>query len=367
MRYYLTLLLLSLTVCGYTQNCTQRLNQAEDNYEAGRLLGIPDQIEGCLRDKSFSTEEEVRARKLLTLVYIFTDQEARAEQAIINLLKAEPEHRLDPQVDPAELFFLYDQYRTKPIFRLSFKIGMNTSNVIQIEEFATHNTLVHDNFYNGSTDGGSDSYQVASDSSSSDYDAISSRRFSIWGELLAQKEVYEGVDVLAGFQYRTSSYAGDTYINQLNLNSSITNSQTYMRLPIGVSYTHWSADRDRRLLPYVFLGGSFDYLLNATGSISRTGGTASSVSEVDLIATNQVNRINYSFTGGVGLKIRFKTHFFFVEGRYDTSRMNYINGDDRYTNLDYTFDGAYVEPALSLDFLSVSGGFNLSIYKPKKL
>ena len=364
MKYHLTLLLLSLTVCAYAQNCTQRLNQAEDDYEAGKLLGIPKQIKACLENKSFTKEEEVRARKLLTLVYIFTDQEAFAERAIINLLKAEPEHRLDPLVDPQELYYLYEQYRTKPIFRLSFKVGMNISNVVLIEEFATHNTLVHDNFYNGTTNSGAGSYEV---DTLSGYNAISTRDYSIWGEVLAQKEVSEGVDVLAGFQYRTSSYAADTYINQLNLNSSATNSQTYLRLPVGVSYTHWSDNRDRKLLPYVFVGGSFDYLLSATGSISRSGGTASSVAEVDLIATNQVNRFNYSFTGGLGLKIRFKTHFFFVEGRYDTSRMNYINGEERYTNLDYTFDGAYVEPALSLDFLSVSGGFNWSIYKPKKL
>lgn len=367
MRVYLTITLLILAASAYAQNCTQLLNQAEDNYEAGRLLGIPDQIEGCLLNKGFSAEEEVRARKLLTLVYIFTDQEARAEQAMINLLKSDPEHRLDPQVDPAELFFLYDQYRTKPIFRLSFKVGLNTSNVVEIEEYATHNTLVHDNFYNGSTSSGAGDYTVDSDSSASDFDGLSTRNFNLWGEILAQKEVYEGLDVNAGIQYRTSSYNVDTYINQENLNSSITNSQTYVRLPIGASYTLWSDNRDRVLLPYGFLGASFDYLLKASSIGSRAGGTAYTSSDIDLIATNQVNRINYSFMGGIGLKIRFKTHFFTVEGRYDTSRMNYINGNDRYTNSEYTFDVGYVEPALSLDFLSVSLGYTLSIYNPKKL
>ncbi len=354
----------SLVTCG--QNCTQRLNQAEDDYEAGRLLGIPDQIFDCLLLKSFSSEEEIRARKLLTLVYIFTDQESQAEQAMINLLKSDPEHRLDPLVDPAELFFLYEQFRTEPIFRISFKAGLNTSNVVLIKEYATNNTLVHDNFYNGTATGGSDSYTINDDTTNTTYDGLSSRNYNIWGEILFQKKVYDVVEASAGVQYRLSSYNADSYVNQLNLNNSVTNSQAYLRLPLQLGYTLWSDDRDRKLLPYGFLGASLDYLLKATATGSRAGGTAYTSSEIDLIKSNQVNRFNYSLTGGIGVKIRYKTHFFTVEGRYDTSRINYINGDERYTNPEYTFDIGYVEPALSLDFISLSLGYALSIYKPKK-
>lgn len=366
MNKLLVILFLALTFGAYSQNCTQRLNQAEDDYAAGRLLGIPNQISDCLLNKSFSSEEEIRAKKLLTLVYIFTDQEAQAEQAMINLLKSDPEHRLDPQVDPQELFYLYDQFRTEPIFRVSFRAGLNTSNVVQIEEYATNNTLVHDNFYNGSTVDGDDSYTLPDDTTSLDFDALSGRKYNIWGEILFQKTVYEGVDASAGVQYRMSSYNSDSYVNQLNLNTKVTNSQVYLRMPLQASYTLWSTNRDRILLPYGFLGASVDYLLSATALGSRAGGTAYTSSEIDLISTNQVSRFNYSLTGGIGLKIRFKTHFFTVEGRYDTSRRNYINGVERYTNPEYTFDVGYVEPALSLDFISVSLGYTLSIYHPKK-
>lgn len=366
MKHFLAIFFICFGYAVYCQNCTQKLNQAEDDYEAGRLLGIPDQIYDCLILKQFSKEEEVRARKLLALVYIFTDQESQSEQAMINLLKAEPEHRLDPQVDPAELFFLYNQFRTAPIFRISFKAGLNTTNVVVIEDYATHNVLVHKNFYNGATTDGKDSYTVPTDSSNTDYDALSSRAYSLWGEITAQREVYKGVDVSAGVQYRVSSYNLDSYINQVNLKSTVTNSQTYMRLPILGSYTFWSDDRDRNLLPYGFVGFSFDYLLKASASGSRSGGTAFA-REFDLINSDQVNRLNYSFTAGVGVKFRMKTHFLTVEGRYDTSRRNYINGAERYTNPDYTFDLAMVEPALSLDFLSISVGYTLSIYNPKKL
>ncbi len=366
MKKSIAILIMVLSWSAYSQNCTQKLNQAEDDYEAGRLLGIPDQISGCIQSKSFSNEEEIRARKLLTLVYIFTDQEAQAEQAIINLLRKDPEHRLDPQVDPAELFFLYDQFRTEPIFRISFKGGLNTSYVSEIEGYATNNTLVHDNFYNGTTTGGEDSYQLPGDTTSIDYDALSGRNYNIWAEVLFQRKVYEDVDVSAGFQYRMSSYNTDSYVNQLNLNTRVTNSQVYLRMPIQASYTLWSTNRDRVLLPYGFLGGSLDYLLSASALGSRAGGTAYTSTEIDLIKTDQVNRFNYSLTAGLGLKIRFKTHFFTVEGRYDSSRRNYINGAERYTNSEYTFDVGYVEPALSLNFVSVSIGYTVSIYNPKK-
>ena len=39
-------------------------------------MGIPERIQGCLTNEGFSKEEEIRALKLLTLVYIFTDNDA---------------------------------------------------------------------------------------------------------------------------------------------------------------------------------------------------------------------------------------------------------------------------------------------------
>ncbi|REE02119.1 outer membrane beta-barrel protein [Marinoscillum furvescens] len=368
---YLAILIAALmmaSITTYGQSCTQRLNDAEDDYEAGRLSAIPDKIERCLESEQFSKEEAVRARRLLTLVYIFTDQEAKAEGALINLLKEDPEHRLNPQVDPAELFFLYDQFRTAPIFRIAFRAGINSSSPNIIERYGTFNLHTHSNFHNGKDREGNDSYVVEGDSSSNDYNSLSGLGFGFQGEILFESHLGKGVELGIGPQLRLSQYNTDSYVNQPDLNSSLTNQQLNIRLPVLFRYTLNYDNRDQKWLPYVFLGGAFDYLLTAKYTeANRAGGTAYSISSSDLIASNQVNQYNYSFFGGVGTKMRVGTHFLTFELRYDMSQLNYINGENRYQNDESTFDLAFVEPDLSLNFLSVTLGYTLSVYQPKKL
>lgn len=360
------LLLIGMLTVAYTatsQTCTQSLNQAEDDYEAGRLLGIPGQLENCLMSEAFSKEEEIRAKKLLTLVYIFTDQEAKAEIALIKLLKADPEHRLNPQVDPAELFFLYNQYRVKPIFRLSLKVGANSSYPQIIQDYGTQHTERFPAFYNGRTADGETSYAVGDEQ----FEATNGLGIGYWADLMVERHLKNGLELGFGGQFRISNYNVDVFQHQ-GLSTSLTNQQVYLRAPLLARYTFGYDNRDKNILPYLFAGGSFDYLLSANYSeATRVGGISFTLGDNDLIAVNQVNQINYSLFGGVGIKLRLKTHFLTFEARYDNSRLNYINGEERMTNQESTFDLAFQESDLSLNFISFSVGYTRSIYSPKKL
>ncbi len=381
MKRLLPLVILSvLAISAYGQNCTQKLNQAEDEYEAGRLVGIPASIQSCLSSKSFSHEEEVRARKLLTQVYIFTDKEAKAEQALVELLKTEPEHRLDPQVDPAELFFLYNQYRTKPIFRIAARVSVNSSNPRVITDYGVQNTGSVPPFYNGKTVDGDAEYSVTNVVKIDGEDSASSQSFvgrsglglGVSFELLVERYFGKGFELGLGPQLRLSSYNVDNYSNLEGLGSQRTNQQTYLRAPLIGRYTYGYENRDQKLLPYAFLGVSFDYLMRAEYSeASRFGGTAYTLetgsTDADLLKSEQVNEVNFSLLGGLGMKFRVKTHFLTLEARYDNSLRNYINGENRYTNKTGLFDLGFAESDLSLNFLSVSLGWTHSIYSPKKL
>ena len=353
------LLLLALIITAYSthaQSCTQKLVQAERDYEGGRLANIPDLIGECFRNEKgggFSKEERIRAHRLLTLVYIFTDNEPAADKSLINLLKADPEHLLDERVDPAELVILYKKFQTKPIFRIGFRAGANGSFINVLDRFTTANAnaTVENKFYNGTGEG----------------DGTAGIGF--WGELTYERHLRKGFEIVGGLQIRRSKYDVDSFGNdRQNFNSTVRNAQTYLRLPVYLRFTH-RYNRRNGVKPYAILGASVDYLVSAKYTeASRRGGTPFTLSgNDDLKAFDQVNDINYSLTAGLGVKLPVKTHFLTFEVRYDKSLLNYINAENRFANQSIAFDLAHVEDNLTLDFLSISAGYTLSIYHPKRL
>ncbi len=347
-------LLSLLTLQIYGQSCSQRLTQAEREYEAGRLANIPTLIGDCFKsakEGGFDKAESIRAHRILTLVHIFTDNEPEADKSLFNLLKEDPEHLLDERVDPAELFYLYDQFQTKPIFRLGFRLGTNTSFPNDFEKFTTSTAENTNKFYNGEGEGSA------------------SRTIGFMAEATFEKYLKYGLEAAGGFQYRFSSYAINNDFNDISLNNEVINTQSYLRLPVLLRYTY-NYDQRGGIKPYVFIGGSFDYLLTAQYTdASREGGAPFSLNpdNGDLTSFDQVNDFNFSLTGGIGLKLPVKTNFFTVEFRYDKSFVNYIKAENRYNNQAIVFDLGHVEDNLTLDFVSFSLGWIQSIYSPKRL
>lgn len=351
----------------FAQNCTQKLVQAERDYEAGRLAGIPGSVSGCLSDPNgFSKEERIRAHRLLTLVYIFTDNEPEAERSLVNLLKADPEHLLDQATDPAELFYLYEQFQVDPIFRLGLRLGLNNSYPTIMESFATSNQLVGRKFYNGSEDGADPNANLTD---------LQGTPFPIgfWGELTFEKYLGRNFEIVGGVQARISNYDVDNFFNNEGERffNFIRNRQVYGRVPIYVRYTY-NYNRRTGAKPYAILGFSGDYLLSATySSASRSGGTPFTLNatqgEDDLKTFNQVNDLNISLTAGLGVKLPIQnTNALTFEFRYDNSLLNYINAENRYSNQTVAFDLGHVEDNLTLNFVSFSIGYIYSIYNPKK-
>ncbi len=85
-----------------TSDC---LRNSQQKFNIGHLNEIPTSLEECLDKKNLKTEftikeEEIQAFKLLTLVYIYLDDQRNANKSILRLLKSDPEHQPDPQ-DPA--------------------------------------------------------------------------------------------------------------------------------------------------------------------------------------------------------------------------------------------------------------------------
>ncbi len=348
---------LLLLVAGYVaaQSCTQKLNRAEDLFDAGRLLEVEALISKCISDEAFSEGELVRARKLLTKVAIFTDNEPKAEQELVNLLIIDPVHELQPE-DPNEMAVLMKKFRTWPIYRIEGYLGGNMALTGIAAEYSAF-----------TSDAGEKNY-------SNDLGFVGGVRIT-----KHLRYFVTGLEIGAGIEFRLSSYSiesipdlGDVDLPSTTpFTSNVTNSQTVLRLPIFARY-NFNYGINEPFTPYVFAGLSVDYFLGAEYSeASRSGGTSVTISDApnnDLKAFNQITELNTSLIVGAGAKIRAgKGNFFFGEVRFDKGLSLYNVPEERYANPRINGDLMFVEDDVFLNFIGINFGYVKSIFKPEKL
>jgi hypothetical protein len=122
-------------------SCAQTLRTARVTYDQGRIHELPDLLAGCLVS-GFTKQEKVEAYKLLTLSYIYLEEPAKADEALLALLRTDPYFEINPEADAAEFIALYRTFRTWPIYRVGAKVGVNAtspnvSGRIEVPEGAT--------------------------------------------------------------------------------------------------------------------------------------------------------------------------------------------------------------------------------------
>jgi hypothetical protein len=317
--------------------CIQNLNQAEDRYAAGNLQGIDNLLNGCLAGDSYSKAEKIRAYKLLTLVAIFNDNEPLAEENMINLLKADPEHEYDRILDPAEFISLYNKFRIQPIFRVGIKFGANLSETNLIASYNSDNITSDPKTY--------------------------AQELGFGGELSVEREFlkyFEGVGSI-GYHRRSFSWAQSPFGDDRTVDIPQDEPQYADGASLVQENQNWLEAADR--------------------------GAVSTGANVDLVVTGNRNQLNYSAFGGLGLKYRVGVDFITLEFRYVNGLTDVVNSKNRYpiprtfeaeppnTNntlinnqrQDRLFKTGVVDDNFGVNSLMISLGFVKSIHSPKKL
>ena len=364
-KYTITLIFAVATIWVHGQSssqCARALSVAEQAFEQGRLSDILSTYDDfnsgftrCLDQGVFSIEEAIRAYKLLTKAYLFQDNEAKAEEMFVQLLRVDKEHQLAAE-DPAELYLLKEKFKTEPILRLAVRGGINKSLPSVKQTFDTFQA--GDKRYN---ENGNDT----------------GLGIGFWVEALAERHIKNGFEVAAGLQYRIATYDVEGEMIVKDLNYVAKNTSNMIRFPVMARYSlnYDKKDEDGNrvgILPYVFVGATYDFTLSAKYiDTRRTGGTAYTLAggSDDLKNFDQVAGSNLSILAGVGMRARVgraKVDFFSLELRYDNALFNYVNPDNRYANKDLNFGVGHVEDDLTLNTLSFSVGYTKSIYLPRK-
>ncbi len=326
-------------------SCAQKLELAQNLYNEGNIHLVEETVAECL-EEGFSKEEKVEAYKLLSLTFTYLENDAKAEEAVLNLLRFDKEYRVNPDLDPTEFIKLYDLYRTYPIFKVGIK-GIVNYNFFQVSETRT---IYPYNEANG---------------------GIFNSQAGFGGGLDVEIPYKDFLEFVPGLYYTTRSHTYTFDLDMGTVNSQLgTNSyqerQSWIELPVVARYKYM----ERRILPYAEAGLMLGYLIEDDKSTIKTELTQGAPEEgppLDFLESR--NRVSYGITAGAGMKFDIPMAEIIIGARYNyaLNNMVVVNTEPTSQENELLFKYGVLEHNYKMHTFSFFIGYMLKIYKPKKL
>ncbi|KPK86790.1 MAG: hypothetical protein AMS27_04240 [Bacteroides sp. SM23_62_1] len=329
------------------EECAFTLREAEQLYNQGLIENIPQMLQSCI-EKGFTKEDRLSAYKLITLCSLYNDDQDLAHEQMLAFLKKYPEYELTP-TDPEEFRFLFEEYKTRPIFDYGVFVGVNYTHGITGEPFSPLNQR-------------GDRLRYRPDNMGLQVGGV--LNFYI------TKSLQVAVEPMYTQKLFRLDHADD--IVDLYIKPERFERQSYVDVPLTFTY-----DFDLgRFRPYVRAGGQFSYLFEAKTSlvttfVNSTGELIKENSGPDLDMLNYEGQAyrklyNYSAVVGGGVKLKITKGYFYLDTRYNIG-LNLQNTGNRFELYEQIFYYMNTDSDFRLNNFMVTFGFVRSFYKPRQI
>ncbi|HAN18514.1 MAG: hypothetical protein A2X13_08205 [Bacteroidetes bacterium GWC2_33_15] len=331
----LLFVVLSFTMYAQDDNCTFKLEEAQNLYELGDLDSIPSMLNPCIED-GFSGEELSRAYKLLILTYLFEDNQEIAKYTMFNFLKNFPEYEIKAN-DPVEFTYLYKSYHTLPLYSIGVLAGINYSFIRIIEPYSVSNT----NNYSGEYSYSGFGYQAG---------------------LQLKRYINQNIEINLDAIYTAKKF--EYKLNQLDSKIEYKEDQLMFSFPLTGTYDFKL--KNNKWSSFARMGVNVDYLLSATANIKRTidpDASVDNISSSDIDILKDRNSLNISAVVGGGIKYYVKKGYVMFDARYHLGLTNNVVSENRYNKWG---NYHYVDDDFAMNNLFFSVGYVRSFYKTKQ-
>jgi len=339
---------------GQELSCDQKLIQAETDMEEGHFYSIPTTLTTCLNDKSYSTDQSIRAYSLLVQSNLVLGNQNEAEVNYLKLLKIDPEFIPTIKDNSIDLVYFSKKFTTNPIFVPNYRFGINSAFYRQLYSVSV------DPYPVSEKRNGLIGLQVGAGIDWNFY-----RRLALCAEANFS---------IRGYKMNRGQIAGNDI-------QSVTSNLNWFDFPVFLKYSKING----RLRPYGYAGYAFSYLISAKNSFAyydkKAGIADSFVDGPSEDLTFQRSRPNHSWLVGAGIKYKIGRNFFYVDIRYMGAMSNLANKMIYYSNSNNINSSGnpnyvlntnitkyrYVSDYFKLDNLSLSIGYSRPIYAPRKV
>lgn len=335
-------IILSLVSIGYAQDdCLLKLQDAQKLYDEGKIEQIPDLLNPCIKN-GFNRENKIQALRLLALVYLFEDKHEEAEEALLQILKMDPEYKVNKSVDAVDYIRLYKLFNTDPIFSVGIMGGFNNTYPMLIEPIGTN------------------SFDSINANYSSDGIAfcIGLRATYHWDtKLEITFEPSYLINAKFSFSEDVSSYEYNTGSEQAN----------YINFPLLVNYNFYELKQSKFYAELgfcygLFVGGSQELTSSFVDNTNPSSPTPS-------FSTNDIReKNNYAGIIGLGSKVNLDRSFLQLGLRYSYGFNNVVKDDlvNNATTNTAQWTNRHIDNQLRMTNLIFTISYNYEFYKHKR-
>jgi len=320
------------------QGCNQALDAAQELFTQGIIEDIPQLLIPCI-DSGFNSQQRIEAYQLLTLSYIFDDNQIAAERVMLEFLNRYPQYKLNGD-EPFEFTHLFEQFKVIPAWSIGGGAGMNLSMVNVSEPFGVHNL----------------------NQSSASFDSYGT---GLNVSFRVHRYLANNLEWIGELQLRQNRF---TYNNTTFdfLRTSFTERQTVLELPLSISYTFFQTSNFR---PFLRLGIAPAFTLRSIGTFEneyldnshfdQTG------ADVDILDFR--NRFHLNAIAAGGIRLNLGAGYLNVDVAYYAGAFNQVNEETRMSeSSEPLFRYFYIDDDFTLNNLVISASYVVPFYKAKK-
>ena len=338
-RFILLFFFLTAIVCkSEAQDCSGKLQYAQQLFDSGQIDEIPSLLDSCIR-QGFLPYEKQKAYQLLIQVYLFNYDHNKADSLMVTFFKEFPTYKLKSG-DPAEFSELFNQYKVKPLWGFGFSLGNNFPLIHVIENFSSASLTNLDSKY---SPGG----------------------ISFVAGFLADRYIRPNLWISGELKFSALKFQNVENFNNGKETLTYKEKTNWLDLPLMVNYSYG----DKALIPYVFAGLEFGYLLSASSEIRRVIST--DIHYPDVVKPSEPisnARKHFSLWGTAGLGVHYTIPHGYLSFRagYSYGLLSYVKPEYRYSDISQIGYDHYIDDNFKINNIFFNIGYSRIFYQFKK-
>ena len=337
-QIFVVIFLVVISYRSEAQNCTSKLQYAQQLFDSGQIEQIPSILDSCIQN-GFLPEEKQKAYRLIIQVYLFDYDRSKADSLMLKFLKNYPAYKIQSS-DPAEFSELFNLYKVSPSWGIGISSGNNLPIINVSEHYSTANLNKLDSKY--SPDG-----------------------INFMGGIIVDRYIRPNFWISGEVKYSSLKFQNIEKFNDGRESLTYKEKTSWVDIPVMLNLSFGN----KKLLPYLFAGGEFGYILSASSEIRRSITSDIQYPEILKPFSNIKNtRENFNLwgIGGIGAHYAVQNGYFSLRAGFSYSLLAYVKPEFRYSDISQIQYNHYIDDNFRINNLFFNISYSRLFYHIKK-